>query len=83
MPPRKSKTEALSPELSFEESLGELDQLIAKLESGQLPLNEAMSAYQRGATLLQKCQLTLTQAEGEMHILEGNLLQSFNPEINS
>ncbi|MES2205473.1 MAG: exodeoxyribonuclease VII small subunit [Pseudomonadota bacterium] len=82
MPPRKNKTEAAAPELSFEESIGELDQLIVKLESGQLPLNEAMSAYQRGATLLQNCQRTLTQAEGEMQILEGNLLQSFNPEIN-
>ena len=40
---------------SYEEALQELEQLLAKLESGQLPLDQLLTHYQRGASLLTYC----------------------------
>jgi exodeoxyribonuclease VII small subunit len=49
------------------------------MESGQLPLAEALAAYQRGAELLQYCQSALKEAEQQVQILERGVLKSFTP----
>src|SRR5438876_11510900 len=44
------------PPASFEAALAELENIVATMEGGQLPLAESLAAYKRGAELLQYCQ---------------------------
>ena len=60
----------------FETSLAELEQIAAAMESGQMPLSEALSAYQRGISLLKHCQGTLTAAEQQIEVLDQGLTGS-------
>ncbi len=60
----------------FETSLGELERIVATMESGQMPLNEALAAYQRGVGLLRQCQQTLVSAETQIKVLEQESLLS-------
>ncbi len=60
----------------FETSLGELERIVATMESGQMPLNEALAAYQRGVGLLRQCQQTLASAETQIKVLEQESLLS-------
>lgn len=48
--------------LSFEEALGELEGIVRALESGKAPLDESISAYERGISLKNHCEKKLTQA---------------------
>ena len=47
------------------------------MESGELPLEEALAGYKRGAQLLQFCQSALKDAQQQVQILEAGLLQDF------
>ncbi len=49
--------------LAFEEALGRLDETVAALESGQLPLQEALALFEEGVHLTQRCQVLLDNAE--------------------
>ncbi len=68
------------PPPSFEAALAELEALVATMESGQLPLKESLSAYQRGATLLAYCQSSLKDAQQQVEVLEKGVLKAFRPE---
>lgn len=48
---------------SFDQALKELENVVQQLERGELPLEEALSAFQKGIELSQFCQSTLTSAE--------------------
>lgn len=48
---------------TFEESLQELEQIVTRLEKGDVPLEEALEAFQTGMALSKQCQETLTNAE--------------------
>lgn len=50
-------------ELSFEAAFAELDTIVARLESGELSLEEAVTLYERGRRLTEHCQQLLDQAE--------------------
>ncbi|HEX5640526.1 MAG TPA: exodeoxyribonuclease VII small subunit [Burkholderiaceae bacterium] len=65
--------------LSFEQAMDELDQLVRKMESGELALDESIAAYRRGAELARYCQGRLANAEQEIKQLEGDLLKPLNP----
>jgi exodeoxyribonuclease VII small subunit len=69
-----------SPPASFEAALAELEQIVATMEGGQLPLKESLAAYQRGAELLQFCQHALKDAQQQVQVLEKGVLKSFEPE---
>ncbi len=60
MPKSKEKDQA-SP--SFEELFGELEALVAKLEAGDLSLDESLALFQRGMELSKKCTEMLDKAE--------------------
>ena len=60
-------------ELSFEAALGELDQVVAALEGGQLELEESIVRYQRGVALLQSLQGKLADAQQKVTMLVGEL----------
>jgi exodeoxyribonuclease VII small subunit len=50
-------------ELSFETAYAELETIIARLESGELPLEESLDLYERGRKLSEYCQGLLDKAE--------------------
>jgi exodeoxyribonuclease VII small subunit len=63
---------------SFEQALAELEALVSQMESGQLPLEQSLAAYKRGAELLQYCQKSLADVEQQVRILnEASSLQPF------
>jgi exodeoxyribonuclease VII small subunit len=64
---------------TFEHALAELEQLVAGMESGQMPLEDALAAYQRGSELVRYCQSKLADAEQRILQLEGNLLTEYTP----
>jgi len=55
--------------LSFEESLGELDTIVQSLEQGELSLEESMALFERGLNLSQVSQAKLQAAEQKVKIL--------------
>lgn len=50
-------------ELSFEQAFDELEQIVGKLESGELPLEESVRLFERGRKLSAYCQDILDKAE--------------------
>jgi exodeoxyribonuclease VII small subunit len=50
-------------ELSFEEALRELEQVVTKLERGEVALEESIALYERGAALKARCEAKLKDAE--------------------
>lgn len=59
-------------ELSFEAAYAELEGIIAQLESGELPLEESVTLYERGRQLAERCQAALDQAELRISQLSGD-----------
>lgn len=58
-----AETAEAPDERPFEEQLEELDSIVATLEDGKLPLDEALTLYERGMRLAQACQRHLDDAE--------------------
>ncbi len=54
---------------TFEASLIELETLVDSMESGDLPLDEALKSFERGVELTRQCQLQLKAAEQKIQIL--------------
>ncbi len=50
-------------ELSFEQAIRELEQVVGKLERGDVALDDSIALYQRGAELKARCEAKLTEAE--------------------
>ena len=63
---------------TFEAALAELDALVEKMENGQLPLEESLSAYQRGTELLKFCDGVLKEAEQKIKVLDGGELKDLS-----
>jgi exodeoxyribonuclease VII small subunit len=53
----------------FEESLSELEALVAKLEQGDVPLEEALKTFERGVALTRQCQTALRTAQQKVEVL--------------
>jgi exodeoxyribonuclease VII small subunit len=66
--------------ISYEAALHELEQLVAKLESGDLPLEQLLSQYQRGAELLKLCRDRLEAVENQVKVLDQDKLKTWTPE---
>jgi exodeoxyribonuclease VII small subunit len=49
--------------LSFEVALKQLEEIVAKLERGDVPLEESIAIYERGEALKKRCEFLLSQAE--------------------
>ena len=65
---------------SYEAGLQELEQLVAALESGQLPLDRLLVSYQRGAALLAFCRERLQAVEDQIKVLDAGSLKAWTPE---
>jgi exodeoxyribonuclease VII small subunit len=74
--------------LDFEKSMARLDQVVKRLESPDLSLDEAMKLFEEGVTLSRECQKQLEEAEARIEILlkkaDGKLVaEPFEPEEKS
>ncbi len=58
--------------VDFEKSLQELETLVTTMEQGDLPLEEALKAFERGVALTRTCQQALSAAEQRVQILLAN-----------
>ena len=66
-PVAKKPEPAKKPE--FEKTLARLEEVVRKLESPQLSLDDAMKLFEEGVTLSRECQKQLEEAEGKVEIL--------------
>lgn len=53
----------------FEQSLADLQQLVERLESGELSLEDSLNCFEHGVRLTRECQAALAQAEQKVRIL--------------
>jgi exodeoxyribonuclease VII small subunit len=67
--PTEGEPGAPIADLTFDDALAELQQTIADLESGGLPLERTLALHERGAALLEHCETLLRQAELRMRQL--------------
>lgn len=65
-----SKSEDLSA-LGFEEAMKELEKIVRDLESGQVRLDDAVKAYERGAALKKHCEAKLADARAKVEKITG------------
>lgn len=65
---------------SYEAGLQELEQLVAALESGQLPLDQLLVSYQRGAALLAFCRDKLQAVEDQIKVLDAGSLKTWSAQ---
>ena len=63
---------------TYEAALQELEQLVSRLESGQMPLDELLAGYQRGAALLAFCKDKLQAVEDQIKVLDGGQLKPWD-----
>ncbi len=54
---------------NFEAAMDELEKLVARMEEGDLPLEETLKQFQRGIELTRQCQKALADAEQKVEIL--------------
>ena len=82
MPKKQAGAEvtATSAPASFEEAMAELQQLVSQMEAGELALEASIAAYKRGSELVKYCQSQLDKVDGQIKILEGEMLKPFAPE---
>jgi exodeoxyribonuclease VII small subunit len=63
----------------YEQALGELERIVAALESEERPLEEALALYERGQALARYCAGLLDKAELKVQQLSGEDLEDFQP----
>jgi exodeoxyribonuclease VII small subunit len=64
-----------SGEPSFEGALAELEKIVARMEGGELSLEEALATHKRGLELARFCQQKLEAAQQQVKVLEGEVLK--------
>ena len=61
------KSKSKTPD--FEQSLTELEALVARLEQGDVPLEDALKTFERGVALTRQCQTALRSAQQKVEVL--------------
>lgn len=87
MNPTPSKKTEPPKKPDFERSLARLEEVVRRLESANLPLDEAMKLFEEGVELSRECQKQLEQAEGRVEVLlkkaDGKITaEPFEPEAD-
>ena len=78
MPKATVSSPLVKPPVSYEAALEELEQLVARLESGDMPLEQLLSGYQRGAELLKFCRNKLEAIEGQVKVLDSGVMKPWD-----
>lgn len=79
--PKKQQTADVPA--SFEDAMAELAQLVARMESGSLPLEASVAAYQRGSELIKYCAAQLDRVDSQVKVLQGEMLKPFAADADS
>ncbi|MBX9871471.1 MAG: exodeoxyribonuclease VII small subunit [Burkholderiaceae bacterium] len=80
MPKAASSSAAPGTPASYEAAVQELEQLVARLEAGELPLDQLQAGYARGAELLRYCRDRLEAVDGQIKVLDEGMLKTWTPE---
>ena len=79
-----NKAEKTAKPVDFETAMRDLEQIVERLEQGDLPLEESLAAFERGVTLTRTCQSALKEAEQKVEILlkkaGETAVEEFDPE---
>jgi exodeoxyribonuclease VII small subunit len=79
MPPKPKQA-------GFEGALAELEELVAGMEAGNMPLDEALRSFERGVQLTRDCQAALQAAQQRVQVLTqraaGATLEDFAPSAD-
>jgi exodeoxyribonuclease VII small subunit len=75
--PRTPKDASPAEPASYEAAVAELEQLVAAMEAGQMPLDRLLDSYRRGAQLLDFCRHRLKAVEDQVKVLEDGQLKSW------
>ena len=70
-----SKPSGDSAKLNFEQALAELEKIVARMESGELSLEESLATHKRGLERARFCQQKLEAAQQQVKVLEGEVLK--------
>jgi exodeoxyribonuclease VII small subunit len=73
-------SEARRPRVDLEKALSELEEIVAQLESGQLPLEKSLKHFERGVKLSRECQAALKDAEQKVQVLIDGDLKDFDTD---
>ena len=73
-----AQTPAAPLPATYEAALSELELLVGQLESGQMPLDQLLTGYQRGAVLLAYCRDNLKAVEDQIQVLDGGQLKPWS-----
>ncbi len=66
---KKQAVQNVSPVADFEQSMQALEDLVGKMETGEMTLEESLAAYEQGVGLYRRCQSALEQAELRVRLL--------------
>ena len=69
MPAKKTTGNKNGSDFNFEKSLDELNQIVSKMERGELPLEDSLQYFEQGIGLIRQCQQALKTAEQKVAIL--------------
>jgi exodeoxyribonuclease VII small subunit len=79
-----TRTPKEETKLDFETAMRDLEELVERLEQGDLPLEESLAAFERGVMLTRSCQTALKEAEQKVEILLKRAgepsVENFDPE---
>ena len=62
-------------EPTFEKALAELESIVAKMEDGEMSLEQSLAAHKRGLELAKQCRERLDSAQQQVRVLEGEILK--------
>jgi exodeoxyribonuclease VII small subunit len=80
MPKSSSKKEKIVEELSYEEALAELEEIVSVLENGQNQLEDAIKLFERGQALASRCGVLLEEADLKVKQVAGDEVVDFEEE---
>jgi exodeoxyribonuclease VII small subunit len=73
MTDKKTKSDSDISKLNFEQAMSQLREIVEKVETGQIGLEEAISQYENGCKLVQHCKRILENAERKIEVLSKGL----------
>jgi exodeoxyribonuclease VII small subunit len=76
---RRFEERPMAKKLTFEEALKALEEIVAKIESGQVPLEKSIEMYAEGIALVKQCRAILDSAEGKIQLLAKGEGESLEP----
>ncbi len=76
--PRQAAPAAHPTPPRYEDALAELERLVQRMEDGQLPLDQLLDNYRRGAELLESCRTRLAAIEEQVKVLEDGQLKAWS-----